>query len=222
MKVNANGNTGQYFRCQFQSARPFGYEAQIETINPEIRPGQLLAAVDKQRDVKGGTRLPASGPGIVYQLAEGNDAAGVERVPADTWFTQEVIVPGNHIVVKFNDKIVVDVVDPNDLFRRGHLALQVFTADHHRSCPSSEGQRTKTRGSAGDQDFVPLFNGKDLTGWVLPEKNSLPKLKTAFWWREKCRYQKTEGLAVPPSAHRPRRLSRFSLSDRGQDRRWGQ
>ena len=146
MKVNANGNTGQYFRCQFQSARPFGYEAQIETINPEIRPGQLLAAVDKQRDVKGGTRLPASGPGIVYQLAEGNDAAGVERVPADTWFTQEVIVRGNHIVVKFNDKIVVDVVDPNDLFRRGHLAPQVFTADHHRSCPSSEGQRTKTRG----------------------------------------------------------------------------
>jgi WD40 repeat protein len=44
-------------------------------------------------------------------------------VPADTWFTQEVIARGNHIVVQLDGKPVVDYIDPENSFRRGHFVL---------------------------------------------------------------------------------------------------
>ena len=35
-----------------------------------------------------------------------------------------IIADGNHIIIKVNDKAVVDYVDPKNTFQRGYLALQ--------------------------------------------------------------------------------------------------
>jgi hypothetical protein len=47
-----------------------------------------------------------------------------QLVPDDTWWTQHIIAIGNHIIVKVNDKIVVDYIDTKNTFKSGHLALQ--------------------------------------------------------------------------------------------------
>jgi Domain of Unknown Function (DUF1080) len=38
------------------------------------------------------------------------------RVPPDTWFTQEVLADGNHLVIKVNGTTTVDYRDPNDTY----------------------------------------------------------------------------------------------------------
>ena len=45
-------------------------------------------------------------------------------VPPDTWFTQEVIAKGNHIVILVNGKKVVDFVDTKNTYTKGHFAIQ--------------------------------------------------------------------------------------------------
>lgn len=50
-----------------------------------------------------------------------------EIVPADTWFIQEVIADGDHLVVKINGQIVADVVDGKH--KRGQLALEALGPD---------------------------------------------------------------------------------------------
>ncbi|MBM3745731.1 MAG: DUF1080 domain-containing protein, partial [Acidobacteria bacterium] len=42
----------------------------------------------------------------------------------DTWGTQHIIADGSHIIIKVNDKVVVDYVDEKNRFQKGHLALQ--------------------------------------------------------------------------------------------------
>ncbi|HTU22083.1 MAG TPA: family 16 glycoside hydrolase [Gemmataceae bacterium] len=98
--INDGGNSGQYFRAQFGDKFPKGYEAQINsTASDALRTGSLidLGAIVKVSD----------------QLHK-----------PDEWFTQEVIVEGGHIVIKVNDKTVVDKQDKR--YKKGHLALQVF------------------------------------------------------------------------------------------------
>src|SRR5437764_2836434 len=55
-------------------------------------------------------------------------AVGVYEVlvPVDTWFTQEVIIRGNHIVILVNDRKTVDFIDKKNTYVRGHLALEVY------------------------------------------------------------------------------------------------
>jgi hypothetical protein len=47
-----------------------------------------------------------------------------QLVPDDTWWTQHIIANGNHIIIKVNDKTVVDYVDQNNTYKKGHLVLQ--------------------------------------------------------------------------------------------------
>src|SRR5437588_475896 len=47
-----------------------------------------------------------------------------QLVPDDTWWTQHIIVRGNHIIIKVNDKTVVDFTDEKETYKRGYLALQ--------------------------------------------------------------------------------------------------
>ena len=49
---------------------------------------------------------------------------GLTLVPPDTWFTQEVIAEGNHIIIKVNDKVAVDFVDEKKTYTKGHMAFQ--------------------------------------------------------------------------------------------------
>jgi hypothetical protein len=97
-KISDKGNSGQYFRTQFGPGYPKGYEAQINSTFPP----------DPQRT------------GSLYNFVKITDML----VPPDTWFTQEVIANGNHIVIKVNDKIVVDHKDEKNTYSRGHFALQ--------------------------------------------------------------------------------------------------
>jgi hypothetical protein len=97
-KISDMGNSGQYFRTQFGPGFPKGYEAQINSTFP----------TDPQRT------------GSLYNLAKVTE----KLVPPDTWFTQEVIADGNHIIIKLNDKTVVDYVDKKNTYTKGHFAIQ--------------------------------------------------------------------------------------------------
>ena len=95
-RINAAGNSGQYFRAQFDSPAPKGYEAQITTLQADQKTGSLYNFVK-----------------IPQQLHKAGD-----------WFTQEVIAQGNHIIILVNNKKVVDFRDPLNTYTKGHLALQ--------------------------------------------------------------------------------------------------
>ncbi len=95
--INDGGNSGMYFRAEFGPGWPKGYEAQVNSTHKDWRrTGSLYGFVD-----------------IKEQL-----------VPPNTWFTQHIIAKGNHIVIKVNDKVVVDYVDEKNTYRKGYLALQ--------------------------------------------------------------------------------------------------
>ncbi len=97
VKINHGGNSGMYFRAAFGPGWPKGYEAQVNSSHADWkRTGSLYNFVN-----------------VKEQL-----------VPDDTWFTQHIIAKGNHIIIKVNDKVVVDYVDEKNTFQKGYLALQ--------------------------------------------------------------------------------------------------
>ena len=97
LKISDKGNSGQYFRTAFGPSFPKGYEAQVNSTHGDPkRTGSLYNFVD-----------------VKEMLA-----------PPDTWFTQEVIAEGNHIIIKVNDKTVVDFVDQKNTHTKGHFAFQ--------------------------------------------------------------------------------------------------
>lgn len=101
-KINAGGNSGQYFRTQFGPGFPKGYEAQINATHRDpIRTGSLYFPKVKE----------------VLVL---NDAPH----KADEFFTQEVIANGDEITVLVNGKQTVKWKDPNKTYTKGHFALQ--------------------------------------------------------------------------------------------------
>jgi hypothetical protein len=98
IKISDNGNSGQYFRAKLGNGWPAGYEAQINSTHTDPT-------------------------GSLYNFKNVME----KLVPHDTWFTQEVIADGNHIIIKVNDKVVVDFVDEKKSFTKGHFAFQ----QHH-------------------------------------------------------------------------------------------
>ena len=109
VKINDKGNSGQYFRANFAKAFPPGYEAQINsTHGDQVRTGSLYAdGRDKYSEEEKKKML------IFDQL-----------VKPDTWFTQEVIADGNHIIIKVDGKTTVDFVDEKNRHTKGHFAIQ--------------------------------------------------------------------------------------------------
>ncbi|MBM4072238.1 MAG: DUF1080 domain-containing protein [Planctomycetes bacterium] len=105
-KISDKGNSGQYFRTQFGPGYPRGYEAQINSTFP-----------DPQKT------------GSLYGFVRITEML----VPADTWFTQEVIAKGNHIVIKVNGKKTVDYKDAKNTHTKGHFAIQ-----QHGPAPGSD------------------------------------------------------------------------------------
>jgi hypothetical protein len=102
-KINTGGNSGQSFRKQFSAKiGGDGYEAQIDSSSHKAKTGSLYIHT--------------------------SPAVAIEQVlvPIDTWFTQEVIVHGYHIVILVNGQKTVDFIDKNNNYARGHLALQVY------------------------------------------------------------------------------------------------
>jgi len=107
--INDHGNSGQMFRAQFSSGFPKGYEAQINSTHRD--------------PIKTGSLYPAFNPKLTRQE---RDKILVTKmlVKPNTWFTQEVIANGNHIIIEVNGQKTVDFVDKNNTYTRGHFALQ--------------------------------------------------------------------------------------------------
>ena len=51
-----------------------------------------------------------------------------QLIPDDRWWIQHIIADGNHIIIKVNDKVVVDFVDEKNTYTKGYLALQQHNA----------------------------------------------------------------------------------------------
>jgi len=97
IKISDEGNSGMFFRKGYGPGGRKGYEAQINSTHRDpIKTGSLYKFKD------------------VYE----------QLVPPDTWFNQHIIVRGNHIIIRVNDKTVVDFVDEKNTFSKGYLALQ--------------------------------------------------------------------------------------------------
>ena len=97
VKINKGGNSGLFFRSKFMEGWPTGYEAQVNTSHKDpVKTGSLYNFVK------------------IYE----------QLVPDDTWFTQHITADGNHIIIRVNDKVVVDYVDEKNTFMKGYLGLQ--------------------------------------------------------------------------------------------------
>jgi hypothetical protein len=101
VKLNHSGNSGMYVRAAFGLGFPKGYEAQVENTSP-----------DPQKT------------GSLYNFARVTE----QLIPDDTWWTQHVIADGNHIVIKVNEKTVVDTIEAKNTYTKGYLALQQHNA----------------------------------------------------------------------------------------------
>lgn len=101
VKLNHSGNSGMYVRAAWGPGFPKGYEAQVENTSP-----------DPQRT------------GSLYGFSK----VAEQLVPDDTWWTQDVIANGNHIVIKVNGKVVTDYTDQKTTYTNGYLVLQQHNA----------------------------------------------------------------------------------------------
>jgi hypothetical protein len=97
VKLNHSGNSGMYVRAAFGPGFPKGYEAQVENTSPDPQKTGSLYGICK----------------VTEQL-----------VPDDTWWTQDVSIKGNHVIVKVNGKTVTDCDDPQSRYSKGYLVLQ--------------------------------------------------------------------------------------------------
>jgi hypothetical protein len=141
-RINDGGNSGVYFRSLFRGGFPPGYEAQINATHP-----------DPQKT------------GSLYGISQVPDQL---HKPGE-WFTLEVIAEGEHLVIRVNDKKVVDVIAAT--YRKGHFALQQHdpgTVVEFRKIEIKELAATASL----PEPLKPVateassfFNGKDLTGW---------------------------------------------------------
>jgi hypothetical protein len=150
-RINDGGNSGLCFRTAFGPQVPqnnprflLGYEAQINSTHGDPN--------------KTGS-LYAGGEGALVAIRE-------SPVPAGQWFTMEVIAQDNRIIVKVDGKTTADFTDQKRRFTTGHIALQ-----QHNPQTVAEFRKIEIKelpGSpAADDGFVPLYNGNDLTGWLV-------------------------------------------------------
>ena len=123
IKINDKGNSGQYFRANFQKGFPRGYEAQINATHSDpIKTGSLYPGFIRRgrTDEEKAKQQQQREKVLVKQAAH----------KPDEWFTQEVTADGNHIIIKVNGKTTVDIVDEGNAFTKGHFSIQ----HHDPSC----------------------------------------------------------------------------------------
>jgi uncharacterized protein (TIGR03067 family) len=103
VEAKVRGDSGVFFRAKQTSGASSGWEANMQTSNEEV--GTLLS---------GRNRMPQ-----VRKV----------HVPADTWFTMEILAEGDHITIKVDGTTTVDYRSDPAAARMGHFALQVFCRD---------------------------------------------------------------------------------------------
>jgi len=96
-------NSGIYFHTQYQeSGWPSkGYEVQVNNSHTDWRRTGSLYAIQDVRDT----------------VAKDNE-----------WFTEHIIVQGKHVVIKVNDKVVVDYTEPENVQRPQNMSGRVISS----------------------------------------------------------------------------------------------
>jgi hypothetical protein len=109
VKTAEKSNSGIYFHTKWQDEGwpAHGYESQVNVSHgDEVKSGSLYNTVRIYKD--------------------DIEKAGLKN---NTWWTQEIIVRGNHVLVKLNGKTVIDYTEPDEKkgtvkLGRGTFALQ--------------------------------------------------------------------------------------------------
>lgn len=88
-------------------------------------------------------------------------------VKDNEWYTHYIMVEGKHVVVKLNDKVVVDYTEPEPLDRRGpKLSSGTFALQGHDPGSIVHFKNIMVKPLPDDDGgSVSLFNGKNLDGW---------------------------------------------------------
>ncbi|MGN6211385.1 3-keto-disaccharide hydrolase [Parafilimonas sp.] len=88
--TRAHSNSGIYFHTQFQQGGwpEKGYEVQVNNSHTDWRRTGSLYGIDDVKEV---------------------------IAPDDVWFTEYIKVQGKHIIIKINDKTVVDYTEPDNI-----------------------------------------------------------------------------------------------------------
>jgi serine/threonine protein kinase len=108
-KLNAAGDSSVFFRC------PFGFPFRYGAVGV---PGGFDA------DFRGEGAAIVAGR-LLYLGAK--PLLTLESVPADTWFTYEIIAAGDRLVLRVNGQTTAVYRDPERHFTAGHFALQTAT-----------------------------------------------------------------------------------------------
>ncbi len=139
-----NGSSGVCFRA------PFG------PTFPEKTPNWLGAYNAKIDKTRFGGLLVDGVPGRTLQRDQ------VLPYEFGQWITFEILVRGNHIEIKVNGMKTADYVDREKTYTSGRIALQ-----QHGPQTVIEFRKIEIKKlpPAAEEGFVPLFNGKDFTGW---------------------------------------------------------
>jgi serine/threonine protein kinase len=169
-RINHLGNSGVFFRAQFtpvgpkkkQSIAAFGYEAQINSTHADPRK-------------TGSLYINAGGGG--FQGYHSN----LVPPPPNEWFDMDLIAEGPRIIIKVNGTVATDFLDNTRRFTSGHFGLQQLTPQTRAEFETIEIKELlpapikpltsvtpPVEPAPKDEPFVPLFNGKDTTGWKLP------------------------------------------------------
>ncbi|MCI0641679.1 MAG: DUF1080 domain-containing protein [Gemmataceae bacterium] len=108
VNINAEGDSGIFFRADYAKHAQRSYEAMPSHLAPYLKDAALV------RWVNGGKVV---GPvrSSIY--------------PVDQWFTIEIIARGSHLMVKIDEKPIVDVVDSEPILVPGHIAVQQWTRE---------------------------------------------------------------------------------------------
>jgi hypothetical protein len=90
--TKTKANSGIYFHTIYQekSWPEKGYEVQVNNSHSDWRRTGSLYGINDVPDL---------------------------LVPDDTWFTETIIVQGKRVIIKVNDKIVVDFTEPDNVYR---------------------------------------------------------------------------------------------------------
>jgi predicted Ser/Thr protein kinase len=147
--VNDRGKGVQFGRALFRQGTTPGVGAMLNSTASDLKTGSLIYS-------NGGT----------WSRQIRQDKTPIKP---DTWFTQELIADGNHIIVKVNGEVTADFLETEKRPAQGFLALYREDRDtvvKFRKIEVKElpPERPVVR-PGREPGWVQLFNRKDLAGW---------------------------------------------------------
>ncbi|MBS0208815.1 MAG: protein kinase [Planctomycetes bacterium] len=157
----------------------------VTRVGPGTSAG-LYVRASIERDAAGKTKGPyasgyqakinASSPidshktGSMYIMRPTTNATGNKLtespVPADEWFTLDVIAEGNHLVVQVNGTTTTDIRDPSNFHPRGAVALFIYQGSAPLEFRSIELRELKPGANAGAAKPALAYTTPVFQQWV--------------------------------------------------------